>query len=260
MRIGFAVTVLLVVLVGCARAQTPDEAQPSDAAQVEAAAQTPVVIADGRSVEPPAVATDPVNWLTRPGVQQAVGAARAHWQGQDPSYEEEVRVLGVADGAFTEPGAEQQAVLYLMSLWPRCCPKLGIAVVEGDRLVRNLAYESTVYDIRSVPDLDGDGLDELVELSEFGMGGQVTGSFNLISLVPGGVTVWGGETIMDNACAAMQPGGTAARVTALPGPELTIERYSMATCEATEWQPVGAPEPMVLDPQSATTYVDLPTS
>jgi hypothetical protein len=255
MRIGFALTLLIVVLVDCARAQTPDEAEAPDAAN---GAAEPVVIADGRSMEPPAVAIDAVDWLARPGVQQAVAAARAHWQGQDPSYEEEVRVLGVAEGAFTEPGAEQQAVLYLMSLWPRCCPKVGIAVVEGDRLVRNLAFESTVYDIRSVADLDGDGLDELVELSEFGMGGQFTSSFNLISLVPGGVTVWGGEMTNDNSCAAMQPGATAARVTALPGPELTIERYSMATCEATEWEPVGAPEPMVLDPQPATTYVDLP--
>lgn len=256
MRIGFAVTVLLLALVGCARAQTPDEAEAPDQAQAAASAQSPVEIADGRHEEPWADLTE---WQARPPVQQATGAARSHWQAQDPSYEEEVGVMDVVDGAFTEPGAQQQAVLYLMSPWPRCCPKMGLAVLEDGRLVRNLAFEGLAQDLRPIPDLDGDGRDEIVYIGSFGMGGQNTTGFTLVSFGVDGVTEWGGATINDNSCAAMQPGATAARVTALPGPELTIERYSKATCEATEWQPVGGPEPLELDAQSGIAYVDLPT-
>lgn len=255
MRTGFAVTVLLLALVGCARAQTPDAAEAPDQAQAAASALSPVEIADGRHFEP---WVDPAEWLGQPAVQQATGAARAHWRVQDASYEEEVRVMDVADGAFTEPGAEQQAVLYLMSLWPRCCPKMGLAVVEDGQLVRNLAFEGVAQNLKPIPDLDGDGRNELVTIGSFGMGGQNTTGFTLVSFGADGVTEWGGTTINDDSCAAMQPGSTAARVTAIPGPEFTIERYSMATCEATEWQPIGGSEPFDLG-QSGIAYVDLPT-
>lgn len=255
MRTGFATTALILVLVGCARAQTPEDAQAPDAAEVAAAAQSPVEIADGRQAEP---WVDRAEWLGQPAVQQATGAARAHWRAQDASYEEEVQIMDVADGAFTEPGAEQQAVLYLMSLWPRCCPKMGLAVVEDGRLVRNVAFEGVAQDLKPIPDLDDDGRNELVYIGSFGMGGQNTTGFTLVSFGADAVTEWGGTTINDDSCAAMQPGSTAASVTAIPGPKFTIERYSMATCEAAEWQPVGGPEPLELG-QSGITYVDLPT-
>ena len=253
MRTGFTISVLLVALFGCARAQTPDEAQAPD--EAAATAQSPVEIADGRHFEP---WVDLAEWLGRPAVQQATGAARAHWRAQDASYEEEVQVMDVAEGAFTEPGAEQQAVLYLMSLWPRCCPKMGLAVVEDGRLVRNVAFEGVAQDLKPIPDLDGDDRNEIVYIGSFGMGGQNTTGFTLVSFGADGVTEWGGTTINDDSCAAMQPGSTAARVTAIPGPEFTIERYSMATCEGSEWQPVGGPEPLELG-QSGIEYVDLPT-
>ncbi|HYO46338.1 MAG TPA: hypothetical protein VEY33_06570 [Gemmatimonadota bacterium] len=255
MRTGFAVTLLLLALVGCARAQTPDEAQAPQA-QAAASAQSPVEIADGRQAE---AWVDLTEWQARPPMQRATGAAQAHWRAQDPSYEEEVLVMDVVDGAFTEPGAEQQAVLYLMSPWPRCCPKMGLAVIEDGRLVRNVAFENVAQDLKPIPDLDRDGRDEIVYIGSFGMGGQNTTGFTLVSFGADGVTEWSGPSIQDDSCAAMQPGATAARVTALPGPEFTIERYSKATCEATEWQSVGGPEPLELDPQPGTSYVDLPT-
>jgi hypothetical protein len=254
MRTGFAVTVLLLALVGCARAQTADETRAPD--EAAATAQSPVEIADGRQAE---AWVDPAEWLARPAVHQATEAARAHWQAQDPSYEEELGVMDVADGAFTEPGADQQAVLYVMSLWPRCCPKMGLAVVENGRLVRNVAFEGSAQDLKPIPDLDGDGRNELVYIGSFGMGGQNTTSFTVVSFGTDGVTERSGPSILDDACAAGQPGATAARVTAVAGPEFTIERYSKATCEATEWQPVGGPEPLELDPQPGIAYVDLPT-
>jgi hypothetical protein len=238
-------------LFGCANAQTPDE----DAAPGEAVAAEPIVIADGRVY---AEGVDVSDWSSRPPIQQAMAAARAHWQAQDPAYEEEVRVLAVAEGAFTEPGASQQAVLYLMSLWPRCCPKLGIAVVQDDALVRNVAFEASDQDLAAVPDLDGDGRDELVRTGSFGMGGQNSTSITLVSFGDAGLRTWGATGIQDDSCAAMQEGGTAARITAVPGPEFTIERFTLASCETGEYTPDGGPEPFTFTPPDEETSVELP--
>jgi hypothetical protein len=129
MRSPFAIALFSFALVGCANAQTPDEAASVSTAPSDT---TPVVIADGTAL---GEYVDLSAW-TSPAMPQAVAAARAAWQAQDPDYEEEVMVMAVAEGAFSEPGASQQAVLYLMSLWPRCCPKMGIAVIEDGALVR----------------------------------------------------------------------------------------------------------------------------
>lgn len=252
MRTGFVVALLSIVHFGCADAQVPDAAESAAGGAVGAA--EPVVIADGTT---PGEWVDLSGW-TSPALEPAYAAARAHWQAQDPSYEEETRVLAVAEGAFTEPGVEQQAVLYLMSLWPRCCPKLGLAVIQDGALVRNVAFEASAQDLAAVPDLDGDGRDELVRTGSFGMGGQESTSITLVSFGEGDLRTWGGTSIQDSACAAMQEGGTAARITAVPGPEFTIERFAMASCETGEWQPVGAPEPFAFESPGEEAHVELP--
>ena len=53
-----------------------------------------------------------------------------------------------SNGAFTQPDTEQQAVLYLMSLWPRCCPKMGLAIIEGDHLVLTRLHRSQRRDAK----------------------------------------------------------------------------------------------------------------
>ena len=252
-RSALALTLFTAALFGCANAQTPDEAASAGAAS--AADAEPVVIADGRVASE---WTDVSDWSTRAPLPEAFAAARAHWQAQDPGYEEEVRVMAVADGAFTEPGSAQQAVLYLMSLWPRCCPKMGIAVIEDGALVRNVAFEVPAQDLAVVPDLDGDGRDELAVTGSFGMGGENTTSVTLVSLADSGLRTWGGTMIQYDACAAMQEGGTAVRITAVPGPEFTIERFALASCETGEYQPGGPPEPFEFPAPGEETSVELP--
>lgn len=229
MRLTF--TLFVFLLAGCARAQSPVE------------------IADGRAERALSGGSeaDLSLWENHAAVQHAMAAARAHWQAQDASYEEEARVFGVAEGAFTRPGAEQQAVLYLMSAWPRCCPKMGLAVVEADRLVRNVAFEGTAQDLAVVPDLDGDRLDELAYSGFFGMGGSVSGSATLVAFTPDSVRTWGNAPILADACAAMQDGSTAWRVLAHPGPSFVTERYTQPSCESAVWEPAGSPEPLELE-------------
>lgn len=238
MRISLALMLTCAALFGCAYAQTPVE------------------IADGRSADDEW--TDLSEWATRPPMQQASAAARSYWQGKDASYEEDLRIFSVAEGAFTEPGTQQQAVLFVMSVWPRCCPKTGLAIVEGDRLVRNVAFEGIAQELSAVPDLDGDGRDELALVGEFGMGGETSRSVTLASFGADGLADWGSTSINEDACAAEHDGSTAARVKALPGPIFTIEHYTQATCEATTWEPVGGPEPLEFTAPESSAYVELP--
>lgn len=223
-----------------------------------AQAQTPVEVADGRAERALSGGSeaDLSVWENHPAVQEAMASARVYWQAQDASYEEEVRVLAVAEGAFTMPAAEQHAVLYLMSLWPRCCPKLGLAVTEGDRVVRNVAFEAVAQDLAAVPDLDGDGLDELAYSGIFGMGGSVGGSVTLIAFTPDGVRTWGSAPLLEDACAAMRDGSTAWRVLAHPGPGFTTERYTQPSCESATWESAAGPEPLELEPYEED-YVEL---
>lgn len=220
------------------------------------AGTAPIELADGRRSDDPSGAAawpehalPPAAWL----------AARAYWQSQDPNYEEELRVLGAAAGAFTRPGAEQQAVLYLMSLWPRCCPKVGLAIVEDGRLVRNVAFEGVAHELAAVPDLDGDERDELVYVGEFGMGGQTSRSLTLLSFTEAGLVERGSASIYDGTCATGRPDATAtaAHILARPGPTFTVERYRQVSCEATTWEPAGEAETLELDP-TGLAYVDLP--
>ncbi len=219
-------------------------------------AQAPVEVADGREATEPA---DVSAWAARPELRQATDAARTHWQGQDPAYEEGVEVLAVAEGAFTEAGAAQQAVLYRMSAWPRSSPKMGLAVVAAGRLVRNVAFEGLAQTLAAVPDLDGDGRDELVFTGEFGMGGETSRAATISAFGDGGLAERGGTFVYGSDCASGRGDGrsTAARVLALPGPTFRVQRYA-ASCETDAWEPDGAEEALALDAPAGTPYVDLP--
>lgn len=256
-RSAIVLTLFSATLFGCANAQTPDEAASAAnaVAAADAAAGDTIVIADGRVFgEPPDVS----DWSARAPVQAAFASARAHWQAQDPDYEEEVQVMAVAEGAFSEPGASQQAVLYLMSLWPRCCPKMGIAVVQDGALVRNVGFEAPDHGLVAIPDLDGDGLDELAVTGSFGMGGENSTSVTLVSIADSGLRTWGAVMTQYDACAAMQEGGQASRITAVPGPAFTIEHFTLVSCESGEYEAGGTPEAFEFPAPGEETSVELP--
>jgi hypothetical protein len=223
------------------------------AAPLAPAAQ-PVVLADGREQD---AGPDVADWIARPAVIQAMDAARSHWRAADPSFEEEARVMSVADGGFTESGARRYAVLYLMSLWPRCCPRMGVALIEGDRLVGNWGFEGVAHTLDGVGDIDGDGMDEIVFTGEFGMGGQVSRSMTLAAFGADGLEDIGSTSIFESSCAAGPAGAssTAALVT-WDGDAFEVERFTHS-CEGGRWESAGAAAPFTLDPVGETRYVSL---
>lgn len=242
MRAPLAPFLALAVSLGCADAQAPAPAPP-------------VSLVDGRDL-----ATDPTTDDTdRPAVRLAIRAATAYWRDRDPAQEAEPRVLAAASGVFTEAGAAQDAVLYLVSLWPRCCPKVGLAVLDGDRVVRNVTFESPTQGLRAAPDLDGDGLDEVVLTSTFGMGGSWETSATVLSLGPEGPRSHGSTALFTSDCGTGRPGATeaAVRVLATPGPAFSAERYTK-TCDVAVWTAEGEAAPLTLDPPPPEAgYVDL---
>lgn len=263
MRLPLVLSTVWVVLAACADGQTP---VPSDGAG--AAAETaPVVVADGREASDGMSEDALAAWTASPALQAAVAAARVHWTAREPGYEEEVRVLAVAEGAFTQPDADQHVVLYLMGLWPRCCPKVGLAVVEGGvdgQLVRNTAFEGSTQGLHALPDLDGDGRAEVALLSSFGMGGSEERSVQIASFGQDGTHAWGGTGLYSGACGALRDGEEAVRVVAVPAtapggtPSFMAERYTRATCEGGAWVPSGGPEPITFAAPEPSPYTDLP--
>jgi hypothetical protein len=247
----------LLALSACVDAQTPT-GDLTTTAQGD-----PVVVMDGREID--ARSDDDLeSWTNLPIVQTAIQGARAHWTLQDPGYEEEVRVLAVTEGVFTRPGVSEHAILYLMGLWPRCCPKIGLAIIEADPssdgvLVRNTAFEGPTQLVRTVPDLDGDGLDELVLIGEFGMGGYTSQSATLATFTSDGLTSRGSFGTYEGGCAAGRDDETAFRVLATPGsrPAFTSETYTRSGCNSGRWSLASGPEPLSVDPPAESPYTDL---
>lgn len=87
-------------------------------------------------------------------------AAKQHWKNAGATAD--FQLLSRCNGAFTRAGAKQIAYLYS---WCETGHSLGIggfAIMENGKLVAHCGYDSgSEHDIYRLPDLDGDGLDEL---------------------------------------------------------------------------------------------------
>lgn len=166
--------------------------------------------------------------------------------------------MDMAAGAFTRPGSTQEAILYLASRWPRCCPKMGLVVLEDGALVRHLAFVGIAQHLRTVPDLDGDGRQELWMEGSFGMGGSNSSAATLLELpTAAGVREWGTVATGEDNCAAGGADARTVRIVAYPGPAFTAQAFRSA-CETEEWESLGEPVPLVLDPERGMEWVELP--
>lgn len=158
------------------------------------------VIADGRL---PSAATDQSYWLNHPAILQSSSQSREYWLRHNAVYEEDFRIMDSAQGNFTRSASEQTAVLYLLSLWPRCCSNMGLAIVENQQLVRNIVFAGGTHHLFPVADINDDGLDELALVSSFGMGGSNETSLSVIALANDSTILKGRFPLIQNNCATM---------------------------------------------------------
>jgi hypothetical protein len=259
MHTSIAKLVTYTALIGCVLAHSLIQAAESPA---------PVVIVEGRtgmdapSTESPAQsAADGPQWETSPPVLQAIAAARSYWSAENPNFEEKLRVWESASGAFTRPGAEQHAVLFMMSNIPHCCPPMGLAIVEDDRLVRNIAFITIAQSVRAIPDIDGDGRDELVFGGGYMGQGMVTEGVNLAAFGEEGLDDFGKASIFESVCGAGygDEGAFASSLSVVSGPEIIIEHYRQPSCDSETWEPVGEPAPLQpISGDEKTVYTEIP--
>jgi len=119
-------------------------------------------------------------------------AARRMW-GRVDGCTEELRVVDSAAGAFTGRGMAQRAVLYRFCETGHDLARGGVAIVQGGRVVAHVAIEDGEPDgLRALPDVDRDGMAELM-LVDFALNqGISTTGLSILQLVPGAVRSLGG--------------------------------------------------------------------
>jgi hypothetical protein len=159
------------------------------------------LIGDGRQS---LARTDQSSWATHPAILQAYDQAKNYWLEQNSVYEDDFRIMAGTEGNFTRPESKQTAVLYLLSLWPRCCSNMGLAIIENEQLIRNIVFAGGTHHLYSVADINKDGLDELALIGGFGMGGSNEISLSLISLANESTTLLGRFPLVEENCATLR--------------------------------------------------------
>ncbi len=106
--------------------------------------------------------------------------AKDFWQ-----CDSEFEVCGKTEGFFTSRRAKQTAFLYRYNSTGHNFANDGIAVFENGKLVGHFAYQGGwEYGIICLPDLDGDGLNEIALEGGFTNMGESTSTVFLYSLNP----------------------------------------------------------------------------
>jgi hypothetical protein len=213
-------------------------------APVIAAGQDPRPVFDARLSPAPAkiAAADTalLDRLARPAARQA-------WKGSE-GCKDEFEVLDAVTGAFTRRGASQRAFLYRFCTTGHGFGASGVAVIEDGKTVAHLAYDGAAdYALGALPDLDGDGLSEILLVGGGTNQGITATSVSLIGIgvAPGGVKKLGRFPVYEDNCGAgTAPGATAWRLLARPGPKpvFSRERFVRKSCEEGAWQQVGEAE------------------
>lgn len=227
-------------------------------------AQAPVEVVDGRA-DPFVLDTEV--WQEEPAVVEAHAASLRYWRALAPTGDWDFRVDDAEEGAFTRPGAIQTAVLYRVGSAGNCCSMGGLAVLEGGRLVRNVAIDYGGDDIRALPDVNGNGRSELVLSGGGGGQGVFVRSVFVEEFGDDRLERWGQLFVYESTCGAGRPGATATRLLVVPGatPHFRAETYEQEACaddfpewQGLPWQAVGGRADVEMDEPLGEPAVDLP--
>jgi len=118
-------------------------------------------------------------------------AARRVWRNRE-GCDDQFEILDVTSGAFTRTPAEQKAFLYNYCRTARSYGNYGIAIIEDGRVVAHIVYEGgSDYAIGSLPDINKNGLSEIIIRGGFSGQGIIEGGVSLIELTASGITRFG---------------------------------------------------------------------
>lgn len=238
--------ILLGALAGTAVAQLP----------------APKPIFDARLTLKPNTLTEAERDLVK---RRIAPAARKHWQEGGRAAlcipPQELRAIDVASGAFTRPRAEQRAILYSYCEIGHNVDLDGIAIVEGGQVVAHLVFEGAANTaIGALPDLNGNGLAEIVVASGGTNMGETWGDLAMIEIAGVEVTAFGHTGTFSDNCGAVEKDCRveAKRILARPGakPAFFRETFTRAG-DAGAWKKTAAVAPLTLE-EDETEYELLP--
>lgn len=166
----------------------------------------------------------------------------------------EARIEDVAQGAFTRAGASQRALLYRFRETGHGLGRSGVAILDEGRLAAHIVYEGgTDHAVGALPDLDGNGLSELVLASGGTNMGQTWKSLAILGISGNAVASLGRTLAYADDCGAgRRPGRARAwRILAVPAapPEFQREAFlGRAGCDGSAgWTRQGPPARFSLD-------------
>jgi hypothetical protein len=215
----------------------------------------PKPLYDGRLSLPPSPIAPSYTALLK---ERILPAARQFWQEQEEIATciigEEPVAMDIAQGSFTRADSRQQALLYRFCQTGHNRALNGIAVIENDRMVAHILY-SGGWDnaIGAMPDLNGNGLSEIVLACGGTNMGQTWKSMAIIEATARGVTAFGRKQIYSDNCGVADTGGKAqaGRLSVKPGKTPLYFRdgfVNTGVCRGVgEWKKFEVRKPIFLD-------------
>lgn len=162
-----------------------------------------------------------------------------------------IRIIDRAKGGFTEPGSEQQAVLFTFCSPGHNFGENGIAVIERDRVEALVIYPGAwENDIEALPDINGNGRAEMVIAAGGTNMGEHWGVIGIIELDSDGVTAFGRSETYHSDCDSDHASSTEAAVlSAKAGKEPVFYRqaFRQRCAEGDPWRHSGARQRVELD-------------
>jgi len=164
----------------------------------------------------------------------------------DECTETDYDVVSTVKGAFTKAGAQQTLVYYQYCVTGNGLGSTGVAVLENGKVIASYIAEDgdEASGARSLPDIDQDGLNEVILEVSGGMhqGSGGTGA-EMIEFTATGIKSLGWFT--QDEFSENGP-SIAYRVTAKPGKPPLFYRQKFTSRNEKKWNPVGKPLPFKL--------------
>lgn len=124
----------------------------------------------------------------------------------DEGTEEGVEIIGTAEGSFTKPNSSQKVFLYERCRAGRAFGIGGILVVEDGKSVAHYTYGENGLDsgIFSLPDVNKDGLSEVVLVGVGSGQGYLNAAISLFEFKNGNFNYLGNAAVFDDNSGAVE--------------------------------------------------------
>lgn len=223
-------------------------------APIHVMAQNPKPIYDGRLSRTPTKLSPSEDALVK---EKILPAAQKTWHedGSDQGCDAGLNpgAVDITGGSFTRANADQKAILYTFCSTGHNMALNGIAVIENDKVVSHVIYEGG-WDsaIGALPDINGNGLSEILVASGGTNQGETWRSVAIIELSENTVTKFGRTGVFSDNCGANEKKCKveAQRLSVMPGKTPVFYRETFAGGEGggkDGWKKSGALKPVTLE-------------